>query len=70
MDRERVLRTTLPQVTVGMPLSLLKWVDEQAVAAGLSRSRWIVELIESERLRDQTADPSSSDGRDLAEIAS
>lgn len=50
MDQERVTRTTLPQVTVGMPLSLLKWVDEQAREAGLSRSGWIVKIIERERV--------------------
>lgn len=49
MNEDRVTRTTLPQVTVGIPLSLLKWVDEQAEAAGVSRSRWIVTLIERER---------------------
>jgi hypothetical protein len=50
MDSERVTRTTLPQVTVGMPLSLLKWVNEQAKAAGMSRSGLIVQMIEQERL--------------------
>lgn len=49
MNEERVTRTTLPQVTVGMPLSLLKWVDEQAGAAGMSRSRFIVLMIECVR---------------------
>jgi hypothetical protein len=37
-------------VTVGMPLSLLKWVNEQAKAAGMSRSGLIVQMIEQERL--------------------
>jgi metal-responsive CopG/Arc/MetJ family transcriptional regulator len=58
MDQDRVTRTTLPQVTVGMPLSLLKWVDEQAERAGLSRSKWIVTLIERERFSADDGDAS------------
>lgn len=52
MDRERVTRTTLPQVTIGMPLSLLKWVDRQAKLAGVSRTRWIRERLEELRIHD------------------
>lgn len=45
MDQDRVTRTTLPQVTVGIPLSLLQWIDEQAKAAKVSRSGWIVNRL-------------------------
>lgn len=50
MNQERVTRTTLPQVTVGIPLSLLKWVDEQAQREGMSRTAWIRTLIEAHRV--------------------
>jgi hypothetical protein len=49
MDNDRITRRTLPQVYVGVPLSLLRWVDEQAERAGTSRSAWILALIERER---------------------
>ena len=65
MNQERVTRTTLPQVTVGMPLSLLKWVDEQAATSGISRSRWIVNLLEWTR-ENGIAHMTSQQGKDAA----
>lgn len=47
MDQDRVTRTTLPQVTVGLPLSLLNRVNREATEAGMSRSAWIVNAIKA-----------------------
>lgn len=49
--RERVTRSTLPGITVYLPLSLLRWVDGQAAEIGVSRTEWIRALIERERVR-------------------
>lgn len=52
MDRrERVTRSTLPGITVYLPLSLLRWVDDRAAEIEVSRTEWIRALIERERAR-------------------
>lgn len=60
MDHDRVTRTTLPQVTVGIPLSLLKRVDDKVAETGVkSRSAWIVALIAKE-LKDESEDKAAA----------
>lgn len=65
MDHERVTRSTIPTVSVTMPLSLKRWLDEEAERRGLNRSAFVAELIAAERDRCETAPD-----RELAAVAS
>jgi metal-responsive CopG/Arc/MetJ family transcriptional regulator len=65
MDQDRVIRTTLPQVTVSIPLTLLKRIDDTVAETGArSRSAWIVELITKE-----LTDEAHVDERELARVS-
>jgi len=64
MESERVTRSILPSVSVGMPASLLAWVDAQAKAAHVSRTKWIVRVIEAERERVSVAEFARDDERE------